>query len=193
MAVESVAWQRKDTLNGTYSDLTADRLGKDEKKVVLRYVAVTECGNSLFSQDFDFVPEAYVYKVAPEVQDNVCPGSEYTGRLGAHIILNDTTWNDTLTIYDTDMDFDSVYVYNITTLRLLKDTIERDTICESDMYPWHGLQITETGVYHDTVYYESGCEKRTLYPLSDSSVRYGYASGNGYYQRGTKLCMAYLA
>lgn len=165
MAVESVAWQRKDTLNGTYSDLTADRLGKDEKKVVLRYVAVTECGNSLFSQDFDFVPKAYVYKVAPEVQDNVCPGSEYTGRLGAHIILNDTTWNDTLTIRDTDMDFDSVYVYNITTLRLLKDTIERDTICESDMYPWHGLQITETGVYHDTVYYESGCEKEryTLY------------------------------
>lgn len=166
MVVESVVWQRKDTLTGTYSPLNTDRLGKDEKKVILRYVAVTECGNSLFSQDFEFVPEAYVYKVvAPEIHDKTCAGSEYTGRLGSHIILNDTTWNDTLTIHDTDIDFDSVYVYNITMLQLLKDTTERDTICESDMYPWHGLQITKTGVYRDTVYYESGCDKEhyTLY------------------------------
>lgn len=165
MVVESVVWQRKDTLTGTYSPLNTDRLGKDEKKVILRYVAVTECGNSLFSQDFEFVPEAYVYKVAPEIHDKTCAGSEYTGRVESHIILNDTTWKDTLTIHDTDIDFDSVYVYNITMLQLLKDTIERDTICESDMYPWHGQQITESGIYYDTVRYEAGCDKEryTLY------------------------------
>lgn len=165
MTVESVVWQRKDTLTGTYGEVTADRLGKDENKVILRYVAVTECGDSLFSQDFDFVPEAYIYKVAPEIQAEVCAGSEYFGRVSSHIILNDTTWNDSITIHDTDMDFDSVYVYNITTLKLLKDTIERDTVCDGDVYTWRNMTLSETGVYYDTIYYEAGCEKEcyTLY------------------------------
>ena len=166
MVVDSVVWQRKDTLTGTYSPLTTDRLGKDEKKVILRYVAVTECGDSLFGQDFDFVPKAYIYEEAPEIQDATCAGSEYIGRVSSHIILNDTTWNDTLTIHDIDIDFDSVYVYNITTLQLLKDTTERDTICDGDIYAWrNGMPLSQTDVYYDTVYYDSGCAKEyyTLY------------------------------
>lgn len=165
VAVDSIVWQCKDTLSGSYADLTTDRLGKDEQQVVLRYVALTECGDSLFSQDFVFTPEAYIYKVADEVSAEVCAGSEYVSRLGTHIIQNDTTWNDSLTIHDTDMDYDSVYVYNIHTLRLLRDTVEHDTICGGDVYAWrNGLQLTESGIYYDTVRYEQGCDKE-LYTL----------------------------
>lgn len=167
MEVTAVVWQRKNLQNNTYAEVSAtDRLGKDEKKVVLRYVALTECGDSLFSKDFDFVPEAYTYKVSDIIKADVCAGSEYVSRLGSHIILNDTAWNDTLTIHDTEMDFDSVYVYNITALKLLEDIVEHDTICDGDVYAWRGgLQLTESGTYYDTVRYEEGCDKEryTLY------------------------------
>ncbi|MGM9836897.1 MAG: T9SS type A sorting domain-containing protein [Paludibacteraceae bacterium] len=146
--IESITWERKDTLTDTYSPIDATRLDSTEHLVVLRYVVHTVCGD-LPSIDFEFVPTPYVYK-AIDVSATVCPGEEYPSRNGVQTVYNDTTWNEHITIEDIDLTFDSVFNYTVSVHPISHETLVQ-TICAGDEVVIGSHIYNETGTYIDTL------------------------------------------
>ena len=146
MDVTTVSWERKDLTSGAYEPVSAAHVGKEEANVILRYVVATSCGQILISQDFSFTPEAYTY-VTRDVSDRICAGETYQGRMSSVLVLNDTTWSDTVTVTTATATFDSIYHYSLQALKTQYAAKETKRVCEGESLTWHGLTLTATGNY----------------------------------------------
>ena len=76
------------------------------------------------------------FEAKKQIEDAVCPGTEYAGRLTKHIINADTQWNDTVRGLEVaGVLTDSIYMYDIKVL-MHKTITESETICDGDTYTW---------------------------------------------------------
>ena len=131
--------------------------GQDIYYDTLRYT--TGCDSIRYEMHLSVVTRAEKY-----IEETVCAGSTYYGRLTEHVINDYTEWMDSLRLGEGLNIVDSIYYYSIFAQGTdIQDTVHA-TFCEADeAYEWEVREgyiklITEEGIYNDTLASTLGCD-----------------------------------
>ena len=120
---------------------------------------------------------------------HICRGGSYN--FGQKMITNSGTYYDSL---KTSAGCDSIYSVTV----IVEDTfhiVEEETVCglgQGKSHRWHGRDITESGIYYDSLKTSAGCDsihelRLTIIPEKDTVLREDICDGGSFWFNGRNL------
>ena len=135
--------------------LSADTLLRDTLSAISIFAPYEKYDSAYHILNFDFHAAAYDSIMNVSVSDEALPYNWHGEERWGASLSSDTTYVVNQLYPDESGCIDTIFTLNMH-IDKVDSIITRDTICQGDTLLWRCQQLTETGIYRDTIYYESG-------------------------------------